>query len=466
MNKDWVGLLEKQRQAILQDSKKLHIINAGRMNHGKSSLFNSLLGKPVFAVEDIRTTREQQEAAFDRDVILIDTPGLDADQSDDTAAFKAYKRANLIVFVHSVKTGAVEGEEIRNIQRMEKESASPDYFWKHFILVLTSIDEYSAEEADQAQMQKIEKASLENIKKACGREGFPVFCVSNTRYSKGVEKQNSKLMELSGVQELKGFINSHLGTYRKEQSDLAQQRFAKAKEETLKAVQAERESEASQIAKEEEKWNDWVVRVRERAGGFSSIKDLIPSIERAASKASEQDYEIDRWQDKVEAKKEARDRALEKSEEYDYSDSIFRQLKSKSYWEKYKRLDGECEQARRQLERYQEKQKCYLDEMWSHIRAAETCLSDGLKEFDSIGAGELPHVKELQQLHNNISEQIAKNSRPSNSSLESAAALQRAIADDASQKAEAEKSALRTKVQQIDSVIAAIKGYDVNKPIK
>ena len=95
--------------------------------------------------------------------------------------------------------------------------------------------------------------------------------------------------------------------------------------------------------------------------------------------------------------------------------------------------------------------------MWSHIRAAETCLSDGLKEFDSIGADELPHVKELQQLHNNISEQIAKKSRPSNSSLESAAALQRSIADDASQKAEAEKSALRTKVQQIDSVIAAVK---------
>lgn len=268
MNKDWVSLLEKQKQTILQDSQKLYIINAGRMNHGKSSLFNSLLGKPVFAVEDIRTTRKQQEADFDKDVILVDTPGLEADQSDDAAAFNAYKRANLIVFVHSVKTGAVEGEEIRNIQLMEKEAPSSEYFWKHFILVLTSIDEYSADEADQAQMKKIETASLENIKKACGREGFPVFCVSNTRYSKGVEKQNSKLMELSGVKELKGFINSHLGIYRKEQSDLAQQRFAKAKEEALKVLQKEGSDIGARLNNNKQQWTAWQNKLAERLNGL------------------------------------------------------------------------------------------------------------------------------------------------------------------------------------------------------
>lgn len=284
MNKDWVSLLEKQKQTILQDSQKLYIINAGRMNHGKSSLFNSLLGKPVFAVEDIRTTRKQQEADFDKDVILVDTPGLEADQSDDAAAFNAYKRANLIVFVHSVKTGAVEGEEIRNIQLMEKEAPSSEYFWKHFILVLTSIDEYSADEADQAQMKKIETASLENIKKACGREGFPVFCVSNTRYSKGLEKQNSKLMELSGVKELKGFINNHLDTYKKEQSDLAQQRFAKAKEETLKEVQAERYRIAHRFSSEAQKWDAWQSKISERLNGFvKEIEDLNGQLRQARS---------------------------------------------------------------------------------------------------------------------------------------------------------------------------------------
>ena len=36
---------EKQKQALVAQGEKVYIVNAGNMNHGKSSMFNSLLDK-------------------------------------------------------------------------------------------------------------------------------------------------------------------------------------------------------------------------------------------------------------------------------------------------------------------------------------------------------------------------------------------------------------------------------------
>ena len=72
MEKNWVNFLKNKRDEILEDGKKIFIVNAGRMNHGKSSLFNSLLNKPIFAVDDIRTTMTRQDADFSQDVVMVD----------------------------------------------------------------------------------------------------------------------------------------------------------------------------------------------------------------------------------------------------------------------------------------------------------------------------------------------------------------------------------------------------------
>ena len=45
---DIISNLEKNLKIIENESKKIFIVNAGRMNHGKSSLFNSLLDKLLF----------------------------------------------------------------------------------------------------------------------------------------------------------------------------------------------------------------------------------------------------------------------------------------------------------------------------------------------------------------------------------------------------------------------------------
>ena len=53
-----VNNYEDKLNQIISDNDKFYLVNAGRMNHGKSSLLNSLTGQveDVFEVQDKRTT--------------------------------------------------------------------------------------------------------------------------------------------------------------------------------------------------------------------------------------------------------------------------------------------------------------------------------------------------------------------------------------------------------------------------
>ena len=275
MEKDWVNFLKNKRDEILEDGKKIFIVNAGRMNHGKSSLFNSLLNKPIFAVDDIRTTMTRQDADFSQDVVMVDTPGLDADSSDDKVAFDAYRRANLIVFVHTVKTGAVERDDIDSLNRMAKEAVSPEYFWRHFVLVFSNIDEYDADDAeDSKKMRIIEEESLRNIKSGCGEHDFPIFRVSNAYFQDGNEANSEQLIAMSGIQELKEYILAHLDAWRQEQTQRMEQRFSQAKREIMEAIQGERKTVADTMAAKAGRFLDWEKSVKEKLDKFrAEIED-------------------------------------------------------------------------------------------------------------------------------------------------------------------------------------------------
>lgn len=275
MEKDWVNFLKNKRDEILEDGKKIFIVNAGRMNHGKSSLFNSLLNKPVFAVDDIRTTMTRQDADFSQDVVMVDTPGLDADSSDDKVAFDAYRRANLIVFVHTVKTGAVERDDIDSLNRMAKEAVSPEYFWRHFVLVFSNIDEYDADDAeDSKKMRIIEEESLRNIKSGCGEHDFPIFRVSNAYFQDGNEANSEQLIAMSGIRELKEYILAHLDAWRQEQTQRMEQRFSQAKREIMEAIQGERKTVADTMAAKAGRFLDWEKSVKEKLDKFrAEIED-------------------------------------------------------------------------------------------------------------------------------------------------------------------------------------------------
>lgn len=178
------------------DEQKIYIVNAGIMNHGKSSLFNSMLGRDEFKVADKRETIVCQETLWKDNTFFVDTPGLAADSSDDETAHDAYKKADAIIYVHTLKVGELQRKEIEAIQHLAKIFESAEYFWQHFCLVFTSFEEY-----DNRAIAMLKEKSLADIASYCGGTKFPVFVISNTRYKKG-----AKLREKSGIPQLKQYL--------------------------------------------------------------------------------------------------------------------------------------------------------------------------------------------------------------------------------------------------------------------
>ena len=130
---------KKSLSQIIDDKRYVKIAVAGRMNHGKSSLLNSLIGDDIFNVQDIRETTTNSRYELFEDVLLVDTPGLDANINDDAIANVAYESSNIILFVHNYNVGDFHKGELEALKRIANFHNS-EAFSDRFILVLTGKD--------------------------------------------------------------------------------------------------------------------------------------------------------------------------------------------------------------------------------------------------------------------------------------------------------------------------------------
>lgn len=182
---------KKNLSQIIDDKRYVKIAVAGRMNHGKSSLLNSLIGDNIFKVQDIRETTANSRYELFEDVLLVDTPGLDANINDDAIANVAYESSNIILFVHNYNVGDFHNSEA---------------FGDRFILVLTGKDAVT----DQNDRELIKLKLLKDIKQFCGLHNFPIFEVSNTTFMKGKSENKEKLITYSGIPTLLEYITSKI----------------------------------------------------------------------------------------------------------------------------------------------------------------------------------------------------------------------------------------------------------------
>ena len=233
--KNYAEEFQKKIAEINTDCKKIYIINAGIMNHGKSSLFNSLLDKEVFAAQDVRTTMKNQDVQWLDNVYLIDTPGLEAEQSDDAAAYNAYRRANMIVFVHNVKVGELHDKELNAINKIKTLFDNDNFFCKHFCLVLTFKDADSNE-----SIISIRAKTLGDIKTHCGISDFQTFIISNSRYQKGLAENKQNMIRHSGIPELREFLKKNFSTWNDENNYFRAMRISNEKQNLILQLQQER----------------------------------------------------------------------------------------------------------------------------------------------------------------------------------------------------------------------------------
>ena len=240
---DYVKEFQEKIAAIDADAKRINIINAGVMDHGKSALFNSLIDKNIFQEGVVRTTVEIQTELWRDNVYLIDTPGLSAEIVDDAVAYEAYRRANVILFVHRVDTGELHREGLEGLNKIKSLFADEKDFINHLCLVLTSIDDKSAKE----NFDTLRDKALADIKNFCGLGGFKVFAVSNTRYRKGMTENKPKLVEMSGIPELREYLQQNFSKWLGENKAVRANRITREKEDFIAKLNRERGNVQSRI---------------------------------------------------------------------------------------------------------------------------------------------------------------------------------------------------------------------------
>ncbi len=231
-------MAQKRRQILLDKKDSIYIVNAGVMNQGKSSLFNSLLDSEKLVTGDVQVTRKCMEIKFLEGVYLIDTPGLEAEDADDTEAQKAYKKANLIIFVHTPNSGEFHANELNWINRMAAMAPSKEYFWKHFCIVLTF-----KEAKKEQELENIKGKIRKDLQEVCGNADVPMFFVSNLRYWKGKTRKQDAFIKASGIQELRDFLKGNIKIWRTEARDANEKLFDNAKKEILEELEKERKQQ-------------------------------------------------------------------------------------------------------------------------------------------------------------------------------------------------------------------------------
>lgn len=285
--------LEQKISEIKRESNNIYIVNAGRMNHGKSSLFNSLLDLDEFKVGDIRTTKSRKDAKLFQNVYLVDTPGLDADAQDDKEAIETYKKANMIIFVHTPEIGELHKDEIDHINKIANLFPSKDYFWKHFCLVFTFKEAVSEE-----NLINIKNKILKDIRIHCGGENFPVFEVSNSRYQKGRKENKLNLINKSGIKELKEFLIKNISIWQQDIEILQNKRIEKLKEKTRHSI-LEKRCQIQQIINVKE------IKIKNEENRLNRlIEDFYDEITRLVNLYFNKDDEIERLENSISALEE------------------------------------------------------------------------------------------------------------------------------------------------------------------
>lgn len=230
-------------KGIEAERNKLFIVNAGRMNHGKSSLFNALLGREEFAVKDIRCTKENKEVLWEDNLFLIDTPGLDATDEDDTVAFDAYRKSACIIFVHKTSIGELHKSELDTVKQLMELFPSREKFLAGFCLVLTCKEEYEDEERDKI-VDKIRQEMENHCAVKLSEE--QIFTVSNTTYFEAIQEADVEnrriLMEYSGIPDLKQYILDKVKVWKTAKGDNLAYKIAEVNKSYVKMLENEKES--------------------------------------------------------------------------------------------------------------------------------------------------------------------------------------------------------------------------------
>lgn len=186
----------KRKEYFTMEKYKLRITCAGIYNAGKSSLLNALTGGNNFMVGDIPTTATIDEFETDK-YIYVDTPGLNANNYDNATAEKAFRNADLILFVSNMQNGGLNAAEAEYLKKLSETLGGMEMLQIQVLFAMSNMHQIEEE-----SIQKIIEEHKNMIKLGLGFTPEIVCAFDSVTYREGLEANEPLLIEASGIPSL------------------------------------------------------------------------------------------------------------------------------------------------------------------------------------------------------------------------------------------------------------------------
>lgn len=181
--------------------KAFRVTCAGVYNSGKSSLLNALTDSEHFQVGDVPTTATIDELTVDG-LTYVDTPGLNANDMDNATAVKAFKDADLIIFVSNIINGGLNSAEAKYLTALSEILGGKDNLRRQTLFVMSNLHQTSNEQAPE-----ISAEHRSNIEKTFGFAPEDIMLYDAVTYKTGVSSNQKALINASGIPALKKKIS-------------------------------------------------------------------------------------------------------------------------------------------------------------------------------------------------------------------------------------------------------------------
>lgn len=201
---------------------EMTIVNTGMVSSGKSSLYNILtenIEQERFPTGAARTTTIADSYHY-KDLVYIDTPGIDVKDIDDEVAFSTIMEADIVLITHNIKTGPLTRAESEWIKRISEAMPTDEIRKKRMIFVCTWKDMREKEDGYREFYEEVCRMAFD----AAGTE-INTCDVSVLKYQNGIKKDKPLLCEKSGIIELRDLIDRMAGDYASEKENYARETY-------------------------------------------------------------------------------------------------------------------------------------------------------------------------------------------------------------------------------------------------
>lgn len=265
-SRDVRSRVQLARQIAQDVNRPPIIVNAGLLNAGKSTLLNALCREEVFDTKSVRCTTSARERRTE-DFVLVDTPGVDAEEHDEAEAESALERSDAILFVHSAKRGELEAEEVaflRELQDYFPDGRVPSHT---FVPVLTKAEGMSEEELGEKQRKiRQQNESFLDIEIA------EIFSARGETCLKAVRTDKERLEEASGIPKLRSYLTQKVvRAAQRRRGEVALSRLVGVVEEVCNLVSSAKDALEEKREAVEERPEEWEEEFEELA---STIRTL------------------------------------------------------------------------------------------------------------------------------------------------------------------------------------------------